>query len=265
LLKLRFNISDTNLLLTYGKNREKCRHTIRKSIEKLFGVPDALIPSMRLQIHNPESHYLCSDYSVSGYGWLNDHGFNSHGWVDEDMNYPMNLHRGPEFSLLRSMMLEKMHLFDESQLMEPFLILFSVESSRDMRRCLSFHDEIQIAKQLQQSNHGLVTVSSFHHGNITVRRQLELTLKASIFITASGGGSFPAFFLPKGSVLIIYGDKDMHLDSDLYNNYGQISVHWMSLQNQHQDTSLFSHILCDELERLFQSTKGGTSLDCGFL
>jgi hypothetical protein len=207
---------------------------------------------------------VCSDYSISGYGWLNDHGFSSHGWVDEDMNYPMNLHRGPEFFLLRSMMLKKMHLFDGFKLVKPFIILFSIESSKDMRRSLSFHREIHIAKQLQQRNNGLVSVYSFHHNNITVRKQLELSSKASIFVTASGGGSFPAFFLPEGSILIIYGDKDMHLDSDLYNNYGQITVHWMSLKNQDQDTNIFFHLLCDELERSLLGKEGGTSLDCGY-
>jgi hypothetical protein len=230
----------------------------------LFDVPNALIPSSKLKFHNPKSNYLCSDYSVSGYGWLNDHGFSSHGWVDEDMNHPMNLHRGPEYSLLRRAMLNKMHIFDGFKVEKPCIILFSVESSRDMRRCLSFHHEIQIVKQLQERNDGLVSVHSFHHSNITVRKQLELSSKASIFITASGGGSFPAFFLPEGSVLIIYGDRDMHLDSDLYNNYGQISVHWMSVKNQHQDISLFFNLICDELEKLLLSKKDGTSLDCAF-
>jgi hypothetical protein len=241
----------------------KCKLSIRKSIEQLFGISEAMLPALKLQIPNPQSNYLCSDFSVSGYGWLNDHGFSSHGWVDADMNHPMNLHRGPEFCLLRSFILRNLHLSDGYKPQEPFIIIFSQESSRDMRRCLSFDDEIQIAKKLQRSSGNLISVYSFHHLNTTVRTQLDLSSKASIYITASGGGSFPAFFLPRDSVLIIYGDRDMHLDSDLYNNYGQISVHWMSLRYRDEDKSLFYHLLCDEIEKLLVRKWKDISLDCG--
>jgi hypothetical protein len=89
-----------------------------------------------------------------------------------------------------------------------------------------------------------------------------MSSKASIFITASGGGSFPAFFLPKRSVLIIYGDENMHLDSDVYNNYGQISVHWMSLRSRENDQEIFFYLLCNEIENLLSQVNSTISLNC---
>jgi hypothetical protein len=220
------------------------------------------MPAKKLQIPNPESSYICSDYSTSGYGWLNDHGFSSHGWKDQDMEDPMNLHRGPEFRQLRDFMLKNMQISHDYKPKAPLIILFSQESSRDNRRCLNFETEITIAEKLEKKNAGLISIQSFNHKNITVRRQLEMSSKASIFVTVSGGGSFPAFFLPKGSVLIIYGDENMHLDSDVYNNYGQISVHWMSLRSRGNDTTIFYHLLCDEIESLLSNMNSTPAINC---
>ena len=261
-LQYRFGIIENSLLLMYGTNRKKCKLPIGSRIEQLFKVGEAKVPAMKFQIQNPESNYICSDYSTSGYGWVNDHGFGSHGWVDQDMEYPMNLHRGPEFRRLRDFMLKNINLQHDYKPRAPFIILFSQESSKDIRRSLSFKKEIQIATHLQNQSNGLISVQSFQHKKTAFKKQLEMSSSASIFITVSGGGSFPAFFLPKGSVLIIYGDQNMHLDSDVYNNYGQIRVHWMSLHSKDNDSSIFFHLLCDEIENLLIKTNTTTAADC---
>jgi hypothetical protein len=261
-LQKRFGITNNSLLYTYRRNKKKCQLPIRSSIEKLFGVTNLIIPATNIQIPNPESSYICSDYSTSGYGWLNDHGFGSHGWKDQDMENPMNLHRGPEFRQLRDFMLKNIHVFHAYKAKPPLVILFSQESSKDVKRRLSFDAEINIAKELESKNKGQISVQSFHHKSTTFRDQLEMSSKASIFITASGGGSFPAFFLPKRSVLIIYGDENMHLDSDVYNNYGQISVHWMSLRSRENDQEIFFYLLCNEIENLLSQVNSTISLNC---
>lgn len=80
--------------------------------------------------------------------------------------------------------------------------------------------------------------------------QLQIASKTAIYISAVGGGTFPAYFLPKGATLILYGDRDMFLDFDLFNNYGQVRVHWMSLESRLNDTDILVDIIRDELEAL---------------
>jgi hypothetical protein len=91
---------------------------------------------------------------------------------------------------------------------------------------------------------------------------MRLASQSTIFVSAAGGGTFPAFFLPKGASLILYGDDKMYLDFDLHNNHGQIRVHWLSLSSIKNDTNILVELIRDELCRLssfplFNSTKFG--------
>jgi hypothetical protein len=235
---------------------------MRKDIEDLFDIANSVVSASKLLIHNSASDFICSDFSVTGYGWLNDHGFNSHGWLDRDMHNPMNLHRGQEFVRLRKFFLDNIDLKDNYEHTTPLQILISKESSLDLRRRMNFSLETNIAKQLAKLNQGKIFVKSFYHHNTPLKRLLQLSSKASIYITSSGGGSFPAFFMPRGSVLIIYGDKNMHLDSDLYNNLSQIKVHWMSIPSRNKDVMLFQYLLCDEIENLLLAVNSSQNFHC---
>jgi hypothetical protein len=244
-----FGTSKFPLLITHYLSKKKCILQIRKEMEELLGVSDGILINDLIDIPDRKSNFICADHSAAGYGWLSDHGFGSHGWVDADMQFPVNYMRGPEMRQSRLFFLRNIGVSDVGQLEPPFYILFSTNSSKDVRRCVDFNAQIEVAKSLSTSwNKTTVQVMNFM--NYTLTDQLKAISKASIFITAAGGGSFPAFFLPYGATLIIFGDNNMHLDSDLYNNYGQFQVHWMSLSHMSEDLTLFSHLLKDEIENL---------------
>jgi hypothetical protein len=224
-------------------------------MEELFGIQNEIFVNKQIKIPPSKSSYLCSDHTVVGYGWSNDHGFNNHGWIDSEMEYPVNYQRAMEFRQFRNYLLTKAGLSAESnaitEIDAPVIILFSERSSSDSRRSLDFSTEILLAKNISLQNPMNISVHTMNHKNMTLTAQLELVSKTSIFVTAAGGGSFPAFFLSKGALLIIYGDPNMHLDSEIYNNYGgQVRVHWMSIHSKEKDTFLFYHLLLEEIETL---------------
>jgi Glycosyltransferase 61 len=250
-----FGIIQKPLLLTYDHTKRQCILPIRRSMENLFGIQNDILVNKQIQIPQSKSSYICSDHTVVGYGWLNDHGFNNHGWIDSEMEYPVNYQRGMEFRQFRKYLLAKIGLEAESNaaidISTPLLIIFSQRSSSDNRRSLEFSTEIMLAKDLPLRSQVQISVQIMDHRNMTLNAQLQLVSTASIFVTAAGGGSFPAFFLPKGAVLIVYGDPNMHLDSDVYNNYGgQIRIHWMSIRSKEKDLQLLHHLLLDEIEML---------------
>jgi hypothetical protein len=80
--------------------------------------------------------------------------------------------------------------------------------------------------------------------------QVRLASRSTIYISAVGGGTFPAFFLPKGATLTLYVDESMYLDFDVFNNYGQVRLHWLSLKARQNDTDILIELIRDELCRL---------------
>jgi Glycosyltransferase 61 len=248
-----FGTSKYPLLVTHYPSKKKCILKIRKDMEVLLGISDGIVLNDIIDIPNSKSNYICADNSAGGFGWLSDHGFGSHGWVDAEMQYPVNYIRGPELRQSRLFFLKNIGISNIGKIEPPINILFSRNSSRDARRCVDFSAQIEIAKRLS-SRSNRIKVQAVNFVNNTLKDQLKIVSKASIFITAAGGGSFPAFFLPFGATLIIYGDCNMHLDSDLYNNYGQFQVHWMSLSSMNEDLTLFLHLLMDEIEFLLSKS-----------
>lgn len=140
----------------------------------------------------------------------------------------------------------------ETALTMPYLVVFSPFSSRRTNRRLDFKEQIAAVQSLKIANVQF-RVRRPHLVSYPIMSQLEIASKTAIYISAVGGGTFPAYFLPKGATLILYGDRDMFLDFDLFNNYGQVRVHWMSLESRLNDTDILVDIIRDELEALARS------------
>ena len=149
-------------------------------------------------------------------------------------------------------MLSNVGLPTETKLQTPYRITFSINSSDSQKRRIDFRDEIAAVRGLQLPN-GTVTIPITHLVTLPILRQLEVASSTAIYISAAGGGTFPAYFLPRGATLILYGDKDSYLDFDLFNNYGQVRVHWMLLTSRHNDMEVLLALIRDKLETLTRS------------
>jgi hypothetical protein len=249
-----FGLTKEQLLVTRYPSASDAPQT-NQALEMLFGFPHRTTPNELLSIPDSQSNYVCASHGASGFGWLTDHGVGSHGWDARDLEYPVNLRRGPELRRLRNYMLSNVGLPTETKLQAPFQITFSINSSRNQKRRIDFRDEIAavMGGGLQLPN-GTVTVSSSHVVSLPIMKQLEVAAKTAIYISAAGGGTVPAYFLPRGATLILYGDRDSYLDFDLFNNYGQVRVHWMSLTSRHNDTNILLALIRDELDTLTRSS-----------
>jgi hypothetical protein len=230
-----------------------------------FGLNHSVRPleSQNLSIREAKSRYICARQGASGYGALNDHFINQHGWKREDLEYPHNVGRGPLLRRLRARLLQGLNLPSNTHVSEiPIVVTFSIHSSTNRNRRLSFSEEIERAK----SEFSHITVESVQLWQSKLYEQVSLASRSTIYISAVGGGTFPAFFLPKGATLILYCDENMYLDFDLFNNYGQIRVHWLSLKSRQNDTNILIELLRDELCRLgnddFTQTFNYTKLRC---
>jgi hypothetical protein len=78
--------------------------------------------------------------------------------------------------------------------------------------------------------------------------QIKFSSQAAIFVSVVGGGTFPAFFLPKGASLILLYPTGEMLDWDVWNNYQEIFTHWIHLDDLTVDAIL--NLVRDELDRI---------------
>ena len=243
-----FGLTNETLVITRYRSKSDCPLT-NTDLEAMFRFPNRTTPNDELFIPKAESNYVCASHGASGFGWLTDHGVGDHGWDPRDLEYPINLGRGPELTRLRHLMLTHAHLPTNVKLQAPFRITFSINSSRQPLRRIDFRDEIAAVATLPN----IELSRDMHLTTLPIPKQIEIASRTAIYISVVGGGTFPAFFLPKGASLILYGDKDMYLDFDLFNNYGQVRVHWMSLTSRQNDTQVLLDLIHDELEVMTRS------------
>jgi len=239
-----FGLESETLLVTRYPSRNDAP-PVNTGLEKLMGYPTRTSQNALLTIPHAKSNYVCADHGASGFGWLTDHGITTHGWKPRDLEFPMNLRRGPELRRWRDSIVQKVGLPVDNKLEAPFSVTFSIKSSQKLNRRIEFEEEIAAVRNLPNVQ---VHVQHFH--SLELAKQVDIASRSTIFISVVGGGTLPAFFLPRGATLILYGDKDMYLDFDLFNNYGQIRVHWMSLTTRLNDIDILLNLIQDELESL---------------
>jgi hypothetical protein len=237
-----FGLENEALLVTRYPSRNDAPPT-NVEVEKLMGYPNRTSQNALLTIPHAKSNYVCASHGASGFGWLTDHGITAHGWKPQDLEFPINLRRGPELKRWRDFILKKVGLPVDNKLQAPFMVTFSIKSSNKANRRIEFEDEIAVIRNLPNVD---VNVQHFH--TLALAKQVDIASRSAIFVSVVGGGTLPAFFLPRGSTLILYGDKDMYLDFDLFNNYSPIRVHWMSLTTRLNDTDILLNLVQDELE-----------------
>jgi hypothetical protein len=190
-----FNLSKETLTVTKLSSKRQCIEKVSNDIEELF-IKNVQQVDAIFKGKDREASIVCATKSALGYGWLSDHRLNSHGWVDKDMDFPINIGRGPELRRLRSFVLQNMSPHVSSVINKPYQITFSINSSRDKRRRSDFQDQFVAVQDYMNRSSLDVIVKQVHVVSLSIPLQIAIASKSSIFISASGGGSLPAFLVP---------------------------------------------------------------------
>jgi hypothetical protein len=180
---------------------------------------------------------VCARTGVAGMGSLTDHGVTkSHGWMPEDYVLTQNHGRGGMLREFRHYLLSNMGLaLPQSVLQErPHRVVFSVKSSSIRNRKMDFERQMGVVSAIEG-----VAVESYSFQDLSVREQVEIASRTSVFVTACGGAAVTASFLPAGGAVVLYysetgGYKNnlntklpALLDWDVFNAMSYLRVHWM--------------------------------------
>mmetsp|Transcript_13040 Transcript_13040/g.27382 ORF Transcript_13040/g.27382 Transcript_13040/m.27382 type:complete len:247 (-) Transcript_13040:27-767(-) len=225
-------------------------------------------------------------------GWLSDHGIRlSHGWMVNNEKHSLdvalakNLGRGPELYAFRNFMLRNMglepfpgttkHITNRGTTatttsttrttntipIVTFRILLSAHSSTYNDRSFGLEEQRKVLSEAFPTT----DVSAVILADLSLREQLELISQPKqqqhhqqpnehiIFVSANGGGTMTAYFLPRGSSMILYyneiGGRDYFsnnentggqaiLDWDLMNNLGYVRTHWLPIGSMSEPEGL---------------------------
>jgi hypothetical protein len=260
-----------------------CRTNFAKFWPVLGVHPDTFSTSKDIHLSIPTTTtttkpvLVCSQTALCGTGLLTDHGLRDHGWDylkkpttteghDDALLPPHNLGRGRLFYDFRNFMLQNYYADQEPLTMAwPPQITFSLRSSRDWARRLNFTTQISVLESKLSSSSSSIqySVASYDMRELSLTEQMRVAGRSSIFITACGGGSMTATFLPRGATLIIFFDahggfdfetmtpneQPARLDWDLLNNAGHLRVHWLPVNTMDtpDDVQLFKLLIQHEL------------------
>ena len=254
--------------------RQQCAANLNKFLPLLGANPSQFSTSKLFQFNttvsssSQDSHaaksspLVCAPRGLAGLGMLTDHGFRDHGWNENNtlngyMIPPHNLGRGPNFALFAQMLTRNLFPQKSPDMLRllsaapPIQVTFSLLSSRDKDRRLDFGNQIAYLQQSLPSSMFRVTGRSLWE--MTLHDQVQLVQGSHIFVTACGGGSMTATFLPRGSTLIMFynptggidfstlgslPNQPARLDWDLLNNAGHIRVHWLPIAGMNDAASL---------------------------
>jgi hypothetical protein len=188
---------------------------------------------------------------LAGMAWLTDHGVNSHGFLNTDFFQPENIGRGPQLArfrdhLLRNANLTLMDLSSGEVRAKPYKVTFSLLSSKYPDRRLNFSNEMAAVADRFGSRIIMEGIAMWNH---SILQQMEFASQSAIYVSVVGGGTFPAYFLPKGASLILYASREIGmLDWDLWTNYRDVHTHWLDLDAMNVEVLI--QLVEDELQRM---------------
>lgn len=215
----------------------------------------------QLSVDNQKSNLVCAKNGLAGIGALTDHGTNKyHGWIEDDYKTTQNHGRGGLLFKFRTFAMSNMGLADLHRSTSPYHIVFSESSTQSTNRDLDFREQKSVLKQYLNTTEA--DVKSYVFKEYSLKEQLEIAGKATIFVTGCGGGAVTAMFLPRGSTVIVYYNEvggrmqnkplntPARLDWDLFNNLGYLRVHWVpsGTMNTNEDTAALVELVKHELD-----------------
>ena len=180
--------------------------------------------------------------------------------MEDDYKITQNYGRGGLFFKFRTFAMRNMGLADLQRSTSPYHIVFSESSSQVTNRNLDFREPVRVLKQYL--NTAEVDVKIYVFKDYSLKEQLEIAGKATIFVTGCGGGAVTAMFLPRGSTVIVYYNEvggrfqnkalytPARLDWDLFINLGYLKVHWVpsGTLNNIEDTAALVELVKHELD-----------------
>lgn len=228
---------------------------------------------------SPRSRYVCARHALGGIGMWTDHGFRDHGWTPQADAAPHNIGRGGQLRDFSRFLVGNM-LSDgpeSTQDQDKIQIVFSLESSKDYDRRLDFSRQVDYLKRRLSARD--VSVSTVRMWQLSSQEQVTLAQQTDILVSACGGGSMTATFLPEGASFLVFynttGSYDFQaaeearakglpprelmkaslrheparLDWDLLNNAGYLRVHWLPVDtmNDQEDLELLLRLTEHEI------------------
>lgn len=242
----QFNLTDKKLLLTKIGNEKDCF----KEVADILSFATPLQTNSEIDVHGGatarKSNLVCTTNSANGMAWYTDHGLNGHGKLVSDFSTPVNVRRGPELVRFRNFLMRRWKIPTETEPIHRKRVLFSILSSRSIDRRTDFAEQIAAVKERLPD----VQVDGVAMWNYSWAEQARIASESVVYVSIVGGGTSSAFFLPKGSSLILFTQNRQMLDWDLWNNYAHLRVHWLSTPHLHNDTDLLVDLIQDELDSL---------------
>eukprot|EP00546_Thalassionema_frauenfeldii_P016392 CAMPEP_0178897328 /NCGR_PEP_ID=MMETSP0786-20121207/1682_1 /TAXON_ID=186022 /ORGANISM="Thalassionema frauenfeldii, Strain CCMP 1798" /LENGTH=329 /DNA_ID=CAMNT_0020567859 /DNA_START=161 /DNA_END=1147 /DNA_ORIENTATION=- len=210
-----------------------------------------------------EAQLICADTALVGDGLFSDHGHHHwHGQRYGDRMEPYNTGKGGIFRRFRNWILE--HSLNLSptiarrgqidpKTVDPDTaplgrttgnstgIPFKIVCNKGTRSNLTFVEHIDA---LRKNLGSAVDVVPVELPQLSFQNQIELVLDATVYISAAGGSTATAMFLPKGAHLILFYHPTQYLDYDFWNNFPHLNVHWIGFWKNTTNvttTMLFSY------------------------
>jgi hypothetical protein len=253
-----------------------------------------------------KSRYVCAKQGLAGLGALTDHGtLKLHGWTPEDYGITHNHGRGGNFWSFRNFMMRNLGLpatptttttvteATKAWNEPPFNVIFAMSSTESSSRNVNFDPYMYRVKQMFPSNMSLynstasslffptttttettttipaVNVQGYKFQDYSLKNQIEIVSQSAIYVTACGGGTVTAIFLPRGASLIIFYLEDggiasnrntnepARLDWDMWNNINYIRVHWIPVGTSflRNDQQAFLRLMLHELQFIQEEAK----------
>ncbi len=198
----------------------------------------------------PKSNLVCGN-GVAGIGMLTDHALQRHGQGSVDYEYVVNAGRGPSFYNFRNYLLRNIQITDYdphlwSQF--PLHVTVSVNSSQTPSRNRDFHRQIDRLRQELPTSEALV--QSFVMSELPLNEQIRIATTSVVYMSAIGGATVTATFLPKGASLVLFlNDVDqfvdddpakgpVYMDWDFWNNASYLRVHWLPISTMDESADL---------------------------
>lgn len=194
------------------------------------------------------SRIVCGQDGLTGMGQFSYHETHHHNGThlrgeQKKMNQdlvPAQNGKAGFFRRMRRFLMRKAGVHDFQRLPSSHsTILFSQNSSRRGKRANgTFHTQIEYLKS--EFPESQVRIEATSLASLSVEEQIQKLSQTDIFLSATGGGSASAIFLPPGAHLILFYE-DWFLDWDYWNNMADIHVHWIPIEDL-EDFSQLSNL-----------------------
>jgi len=214
---------------------------------------------------NKKHAIICAPHGLTGGGLFSDHGEHRwHGQWPSDRKLPHNMGRGGLLRRFRAFLMQNLGMDPDATVntKRRRIVVSQSSSSKAWRANLTFGEYIHEMNTTfrDSKRHKDVEVLPVNMTSMSLEEQIQLTSTASVFLTAVGGGSATAMFLPKGAHLVLFYNPNQYLDWDVWNNFPHLNVHWVGMWRTNR-TGAMIHTYPKRFVQLIERFLDESSLD----